>query len=421
MRVLWISNVLFPEVCYELHIIAPVVGGWMYSGATALLETNPDIKLAVVALYPGKVLKCIDNYKIRYYLIPSNGGGIRNSVRLELYYNQVKAEFNPDIVHIHGSESPHSLAWINACGKDKVVVSIQGLVSIYTDYYLGGICEKDIKKSITIRDILRNDSLFDQQKKMKKRGECEQKLLKSVDYIIGRTSWDKSHAWAINPDATYHFCNETLRSSFYRNKWRYDDCIKYSIFLSQAQTPIKGIQQLVKALSIVLKYYPETKVFVAGNNFMKTSSFRKNGFSNYLEQLMKKDNVADKFEFLGMLDEQEMVNWYMKSNVFVCPSSIENSPNSVGEAQLVGTPCIASYVGGSMDMVKDGETGYLYRFEETTLLAMRICELFADSKQAEAISGKERKVAFERHDGKKNAESLNNIYKTIVNENIPNL
>ena len=215
MKVLWISNVLFPEVCHELNIITPVVGGWMHSGATALLETNPDIKLAVVALYPGKVLKCIDNYKIRYYLIPSNVGDITNNVCLKSYFNQVKVEFNPDIVHIHGSEYPHSLAWINACGKDKVVVYIQGMVSIYADYYLVGFCEKEIKKSITIRDILRNDSLFNQQKKMQKRGECEQELLKSVDHIIGRTSWDKSHAWAINPDATYHFCNETLRSSFY--------------------------------------------------------------------------------------------------------------------------------------------------------------------------------------------------------------
>lgn len=63
-----------------------------------------------------------------------------------------------------------------------------------------------------------------------------------------------------------------------------------------------------------------------------------------------------------------MVKRYLLSNVFICPSTIENSPNSLCEAQLLGVPHIASYVGGTADLMKGNEE-CLYRFEETEMLA----------------------------------------------------
>lgn len=414
MKILWLTNILLPEVCHELNIPTPVIGGWMHSGAIALLNTNPEVKLAVVALYQGKEFKCIDKFKIKYYLVPSKGGDIKYNSKLEPYFIRIKNEFKPDIVHIHGSEYPHSLAWVIACSKDKVVVSIQGLICIYANYFLGGIPRRDIKRSITIRDIIRNDSLLSQQKEMKKRGEYEIALLKNVDHIIGRTTWDRSNSWAINPEANYHFCNETLRAKFYNSAWEYERCEQHSIFLSQAHYPIKGIQQMIKAMPIVLKQFPDAKVYVAGLNMMSASFIRRNGFANYISKLMISLGVKDKFIFLGSLNEENMVLQYLKANVFVCPSSIENSPNSVGEAQLIGTPCISSYVGGSMDMIKNGKSGFLYRFEETGLLAMRICEIFDNINLAKIMSGEERTIATKRHNEIRNGKCLNEIYKSIL-------
>jgi glycosyltransferase involved in cell wall biosynthesis len=116
-----------------------------------------------------------------------------------------------------------------------------------------------------------------------------------------------------------------------------------------------------------------------------------------------------------------MVKQYAAAHVFVCPSIIENSPNSVGEAQLVGTPCVASYVGGTMDMVKDGETGFLYRFEEISLLAKQICQIFSNDELAISLSENAHRAALMRHDKLKNATQLNSIYKQIINESILDL
>ena len=416
MKVLWLSNVLFPDVCKEMNIETPNISSWVYSGAIALMQANSEIELAVATLYSGKELRCISNHRITYYLIPNKGGDIKYNHKFESYYDEITLRFTPDIIHIHGSEYPHSLSYVRACGGNNVIVSIQGMVSVIADYYLGGISKEEIKLNTTLRDIVRKDSILIQQLKMRKRGCYEQELIKTVGHVIGRTSWDKSNIWAINSEVNYHFCNETLRPLFYNQQWTYEGCQKYSIFISQAYYPIKGIHKLIKALPIILSHFPNAKVYVAGNDFFNVPWYRKNGFVNYSEKLMKKLGVFAKIEFLGELNESEMVKQYLSAHVFVCPSAIENSPNSLGEAQLIGTPCVASYVGGTMDMVTDGETGFLYRFEEVSLLAKRICEIFENKELAERISTNERKVAAIRHDKVINATKINSIYKKILSE-----
>jgi glycosyltransferase involved in cell wall biosynthesis len=98
----------------------------------------------------------------------------------------------------------------------------------------------------------------------------------------------------------------------------------------------------------------------------------------------------------------------------VCPSAIENSPNSVGEAQILGVPCLASYVGGTADMMEHGENGLLHRFEEVEMLASNICRIFADDELALKISENARVCAAKRHDGARNASDLYQIYQKMI-------
>lgn len=413
MRVLWISNVMFPDVCEYINIEIPTGGGWMSSCANALIKEIDDVQLGIISFYRSGSPLTFKKNNIQYYLLPLKNDKMYNR-ELESYYRKIKRDFIPDIVHIHGTEYPHSLAYIRACGIQNTIVSIQGLVSVCAQYYLGGINSQTIKKYITFRDMVRRDSLINQQKEMQKRGIYEIELISKIKYIIGRTIWDYSCTWAINPNAKYFKCNETLRPTFYKKEWQYDTCEPFRIFLSQSHYPLKGLHQIIKALPIILKKYPDTKVYVAGYNFLNKSIIRKNGFANYIESLMKKNSVKDKFIFLGNLKEEEMAEQYLKANVFICPSAIENSPNSVGEAQLIGTPTIASYVGGTMDMITDGVDGFLYRYEEISLLSMRVCEIFGNKDLALRLSNNSRDTAKKRHNPEINAIQLANIYKNII-------
>ena len=381
----------------------------MYSSLKNLQKFD-DLEFAVATVYNGRefVSRLIGN--TTYYLLPiGNKNNQRYLPHLEPLWHRVNQEFKPDIIHIHGTEYTQGLAYIRACGNKGVVVSIQGLVSVYERYYLAGILPKEIIRNITLRDTLRCDNIFKQKKKFLQRGEYEKEYIRSVKHVIGRTSWDKAHVRAINPDIHYHFCNETLRDEFYKHTWNYESCEKHSIFSSQAGYPIKGLHQLLKAMPLILREYPDTKLYVAGGDITKSKWYRLSGYASYIKRLIEENGLRDMVNFTGMLSEKDMCARYLRSNVFVCPSAIENSPNSLGEAQLLGVPCIAAYVGGVPDMMRGCEDN-MYRFEEAEMLAEKICETFSQKSNVAIIN---REIPLQRHNSKLNAEQMYRIYTSI--------
>ena len=407
MKVLWITNIMLPPLCEALNFPVPVVGGWMYSSAAKLIEDN-SINLAVATVYQGKEYKDIQIGSIRYFLLPLNGcSNLKYNKRLEQYWRIIKRSFNPGVVHIHGTEYPHGLAYVRACGGENVVVSIQGLLSCIYHYYYAGFTIIDIIKHITFRDILKQDNIFRQRNKMKKRSKYEKELITSVNHIIGRTSWDKAHVWAINSNAKYYHCNETLRPEFYKHKWTYENCEKHSIFMSQAASPIKGLHMMLKALYKVKKFYPDVTLYIAGDDITKRAWYRLSGYGKIIKNMIHKYSLNGQVIFTGPLDEKAICDRYLRSNLFVCPSSIENSPNSLGEAQLLGLPYLAAYVGGTPDLVKYNEDR-LYRFEEYEMLAWKICNVF-DSDVKDVVD----EVVKIRHDARRNRNTLLGIYNAI--------
>lgn len=419
MKILWITNILFPDICEKLGIKAPVTGGWMKSSASAILKLNDNIELAVATLY-GKTFRVEKINGVTYYCLPFDIYSLkRYETTIEKFWKLVAYDFKPDIVHIHGTEYPHGLAYIKAMGAKNVVISIQGLVSKYARYSLGHIPERTLKKHRTLYDFLKGHILRIPIV-MTKAGKTENEYIRLSYHIIGRTDWDRAHIWAVNPKARYYFCNETLREPFYTTEWNLAKCKRHSIFLSQAHKPIKGIHKVIEALPYVIRQYPDVKVYVAGDNFTQKSSLKEKlsygTYANYINYLLEKLGVKNRFVFTGFLDERQMAEMYSHSHVFVCPSSIENSPNSLGEAQLVGTPVVASYVGGIPNMIEDGVSGLLYRFEEHEMMAKCICRIFEDNDFAKYLSNNEKVVAQNRHDSKKNAQITLNIYNEIINK-----
>ena len=111
------------------------------------------------------------------------------------------------------------------------------------------------------------------------------------------------------------------------------------------------------------------------------------------------------------MNEEQICARYLSANVFICPSSIENSPNSLGEAQLLGVPCIASYVGGIPDMIPNKQCGSVYRFDEVVMLAAEICAIF---KQRDWDNSSMQEIARKRHDAQVNCNQMIGIYRTII-------
>lgn len=410
MRILWITNIMMPPLALAKGLPAPAIGGWMYSSLKRLIA-QPDMEVAVATVYQGKGLDVTNIDGITYFLLPLGGKNKEKyNVGLEPYWQEVKQYFRPDVVHIHGSEYPHGLAYVRACGSRGVTFSIQGIISGYARYYAAGIDFRSVKNCLTFRDFVKNDGILNGQKKFEVRGAQEKELFRSVNHIIGRTDWDRDHAWALNPAARYHYCGETLRDSFYNHTWNYSECEPHSMFVSQAAYPIKGVHMLFEALPLILREFPDAKIYVAGGNPTGSPWYRITGYGLYLKRLVARLGIAEHIVFTGMLDEKAMCERYLRSNVFVCCSSIENSPNSLGEAQLLGMPYVASFVGGIPEITMMNREA-LYRFEETEMLASKICDIFrkgADVKPAPFEA--------KRYDASANIKCLTDIYKEIAND-----
>ena len=364
MKILWIVNTIFPDISVEIGIQPPVYGGWMY-GLAERVANAENIDLSIATVYDGDELIHKKIKKIDYYLVPKKNKQIWANV-----YDLNK----PDVIHIHGSEYPHGLDLINLRPEGKYILSIQGLISECAKYYLAGMSTTDVIKNITLRDILRFDNLFQSRNKFYKRGLVELEYFKKVNAVIGRTDWDKAHAWALNPNLKYYFCNESLRPEFYMGEeWSYEKCQKNSIFLSQANYPLKGLHQVLKAASVLKKEFSDLKIYVAGNKICGDGSFKSklkiSGYGRYIRSLIEEFDLENNIEFLGTLSAEQMKQQYLKANVFVCPSSLENSPNSVCEAQILGVPVVASFVGGISNFLNSGD---MFEFNDITMLADKI-------------------------------------------------
>lgn len=409
MKVLWIVNVAFPEICHVLGLEKTVIGGWLYAYRQALKDSFNNIKLYIISPYNGSEIRRVESNGDVFYVFPDSLG--KNS--LFEFYKDLNDKIQPDVVHIHGTEFFHSFAFLEVNGNKNVLVSIQGLVSVYSKYFYGNISKMSLMKFVSLRDILKGDTLWKKKSIFVKNGKTERELIRRANFIAGRTSWDYSNCWEFNRNMTYFKLNEALRPSFYENQWNINRCNRHTIFMSQTYYPIKGLHKMLEALPLVLSEYPDTELFLCGEDITQKPWYKITTYGKYIKYLIKKNKLEGCVHFLGIMSEKQMVEHYLSANVFVSPSSIENSSNSVCEAQLIGTPVISSYVGGIMDLVEDEKSGLLYRFEETCMLANKICRVFKNDELAQKLSHNARSVALVRHDRKAISDKLIDIYNYI--------
>ena len=417
MKVLWVSLVEFPPLCKKLGKQPPAHCGWLYSSAKALLNNMPDVELGVIVYSYGREFKEHHVDGITYYMVPTKNINKTDKRQIAACREAIQ-RFSPSLIHIHGTE--HSLAQavcMANIGKIRTIANIQGLAGPYTRYADGCLSLWEKLTNITPLDFYRGTFLLNVKRSFKKRTACENYVISGITDIIGRTQWDHDHVVTVNPDIHYHFMNETLRDSFYETPvWNYDKCKKHTIFVSNSGAPLKGAHQVLKALPIILSKYPDTVVNFCGSSVMSNdwkTLLRFQGYHLYLRRLVKKLGLQANVNFLGALNERQMKQAFLDANVYVMPSAIENSPNSLCEAQILGVPVVASYCGGTPTLVEDGKTGYLYRYEEVEMLAQQIIRLF-DCNDFQELSKKEMDVAKRRHNMDVNARQLVVIYNLMM-------
>lgn len=417
MRVLWSVNTLIPNIAKEMGLKPGHAISWVDAMKESIISQISNISLAIVC-HGGHRVKHITKYSsggVKYYILPHN-------CERKDYWCEIIREFNPDIIHIYGTERKHNLKLIEKYRNQiPIIISIQGIITEYYKRYYADLRFFEILRNYSIRDIIFRNGIINGKRKFKKQAKIEKKMFEMVKYVEGRSDWDRAMVQNINSNVMYYYCPRMIRTPFYKYRWSMNDAEKNSLIVSQGNYPIKGLHILLDALRIVKLKFPDVKLYIAGNDIYKKHGIIKDsGYNRLIKRRINKYGLNNNIYYTGFLDAQKMAEYLCKVNVCVIPSAIENAPNALAEAMLVGTPIVSSYVGGSPDMLNHGECGQLYCYYEAEMLADRIVNYFNDSALCEKHSIIENRIANDRHNQYRLPQQLVNIYQSVIEDNKAN-
>lgn len=426
MRVLWLVNVPMPDACALFGLASGNTGGWLSGQLDCLRDSGAQMQMQIIVCYVTALTKEPQRGVrggVTYLLLP-----MAEQTALTRAFMALLEEETPDVIHIFGTEYAHSAAMLEAARGARCVVSLQGVMTEYAKHYQDGLPAGKFTRVPWTKALMKRlyyaESIAQGEREFFDAARREQAALQFARDVIGRTAWDQACAQQLCPQATYHKVNENLRAEFYcGDLWRYENCEPHSIFVSQALYPIKGFHQLVKALPALAREFPDVRVYVGGPPPYSLGNALLDGivdyffeYQRYIKQLAKQLGVSKYIQYTGRLDAAAMRARYLASNVFVSPSAIENSPNSVGEAMLLGVPVVSSRVGGVASMLRDGEDGLLYDFADTGALAAQVAALFRDTSTAARYGANAHAHAAQTHDRAANTEALLAVYRAVADK-----
>jgi glycosyltransferase involved in cell wall biosynthesis len=415
LKVLWFSNT--PALGTEYLKIGSAGGGWLTSLNKELQE---HVELHV-AFYYAKYSPKFYYEKTYYYPICKQNWKLEILKRLlynpfvdkkdmQIYLSLIK-QIQPDIIHIHGTENPFS------CIIDEVeipiVVSVQGNISVILKKFCSGIEKeylsvnnhniKNIKSFILSGSFNKDYKLF---VKMQKR---EERNLKQCTNIIGRTDWDRRITSILSPKRKYYHNDEILRDNFYNKKWTCPtNTNKLILHTNISNSPYKGYETICEAL------YELNKTDKQNIEWRVAGISESDLIVKVVRKKLKNKYPKSGLVFLGNLNEKQLIEKLKEAYIYIMPSHIENSSNSLCEAMILGMPCIATYAGGTASLMKDGEEGILIQDGDPWSMAGTILELYNDPAKAVEYGNNARKKALIRHDKNKIVNDLLEIYQNIT-------
>jgi glycosyltransferase involved in cell wall biosynthesis len=200
-----------------------------------------------------------------------------------------------------------------------------------------------------------------------------------------------------------YFPNAVNTKVFYPGE-KLDDTILYVGRI----TPDKGLHILLRSLSYVKR--PVRLVIIGPPDW--SSEYCRNIF-----QLIKSENSKGKHkvEYLGRVDQTELIQWYQRASIFVLPSFYEPFAVAILEAMSCGTPVISTYAGGIPEVVKNGETGILVPTNNPFKLAEAIDYLLDNIDVRIKIGQAARRRVAENFALEVLVKKLREIYEKVVN------
>ena len=181
------------------------------------------------------------------------------------------------------------------------------------------------------------------------------------------------------------------------------------IILTDSRLVVKnGVADLIKSFHLLVTSckLPVT-VFILGSGPLEKQ----------LKELATQLGVQDKIIFLGTVPYEKIEDYYQVADVFVRPSLTEGFGNVFVQAMAAGLPVVATPVGGIIDFLKEGETGWLCQVKKPESIAEKIKYILDERNQAEVervVVGAQKMVA-EKYSWDSVSDQMKAIFNSLIN------
>lgn len=389
-------------------------GGWV-AALINELKQRKDIHVGVCFAMKGQTFKSVQK-DVTYYSFPNFKKNYKDKwldlfyykrperdrilwPHFERHFKKAIEDFKPDVIEIFGSEVYLGLAtFVAPC---PVVLHVQGILSlyIYTWFPPGVSLRSYLLQDWKPKRIFQRFQLYIYWQRSCYR---EQEVLRHTKHVIGRTHWDKMATEIFNPERVYHYGGEILRPVFYEEHERVIPK-RLTIVTTSSSPMYKGFDYILQTANILKNVMRREFDWLVFGNVHPT-------FAEKFTHL-KYDELNIKL--MGVASAEELVKSIINATVYFQPSYIENSPNSVCEAQILGVSVVATNVGGTASLIEDGKTGFLIPTNDPYTAAYRIMEIYNDEELNKSIGHQAREIALKRHDRKTIVDELLNTYRAL--------
>ena len=393
-----------------------VIGGWQDS-LERIVRTCSDIELFIAfeSQWPQKK-KIIDGVTYLHLNVCYTKREKKqakttwdvNATKLVPLMKEVVSEVEPDIIQVFGTEWPFGL--IAKYTDIPVVVHIQGAMGPYNNaLFPPGYNFLNVAKEIGWKHPKQILEAWKNYQFDLSRIALDKQVWEAVPFYMGRTKWDEALSAVMHPGREYFHVEEAIRSQFTSGQfvWKVPKRQHVKLISTGCSNFWKGQDMLLQVAHLLTNLGLEFDWDVAG--YMPESLRR---MVEQKENYRFEDNHV---HFLGYIQPDELAERLCASTMYVHTAYVENSPNSICEAQCMGVPIVSTNVGGISTLVKHEEQGFLVPANDPWQMAYVIMHLASDYDMMIHFSESSKSVAKQRHDDQHILAQLRHVYTTLLN------
>lgn len=393
------------------------IGGWQDS-LERIVRTIPNIEL-YIAFVSGKHSEEKKVNGVTYVPIFTRWSFWERRFRKywDVYVEKMLPEaknivkkYEPDVIHVFGTEWP--FGQIAAHTDIPVIIHIMGAIVPYNNAnYPPGYSYRDILYSNwwNPRKLL-GQYLAERNKRNWE--QWERKTWNLVCNYMGRTHWDESLSRLMHPGRRYFHVEEALRINFLsgKHRWQLPLNDKLRLISTGCGSYWKGPDMMLKVAKILTNHGVDFEWRVVGNmpvDIIKTVEQHEGVHFNDCH-----------VQILGFKKPEELIQILCTSTMYVHTAYVENSPNSICEAQCLGVPVISTNVGGIPSLVRQYVDGILVAANDPWQMADAILELYKDKERMLRYSENSIAFALVRHNDEHIKKQLLDCYSKLLTKDI---